>query len=220
MATINQPEIIQKTKKFVKNKLEGEGSGHDWQHVERTWKNAILIGKNEDIDMFVVELAALLHDIADWKFCDGDETVGPKIANDFLCKLNVAGKIADHVAQIIKDISYKGQKAKTTMQTKEGKVVQDADRLDAIGAIGVARVFAYSGHKNRKIFNPTVKPQVYKTAKEYKNNKSTAINHFYEKLLLLKDRMNTKTGKNIAEQRHIFMQNFLEQFHQEIEGTL
>ena len=220
MTIINKQEIIQKTKKFVKNKLEGEGSGHDWQHVERTWKNAILIGKSEDVDMFIVELAALLHDIADWKFCNGDETVGPKIATDFLLELNVPEKTADHVAQIIKDISYKGQETKTAMQTKEGKVVQDADRLDAIGAIGVARVFAYGGHKNREIYNPAVKPQVYKTAEEYKNNKSTAINHFYEKLLLLKDRMNTKTGKIIAEQRHLFMQNFLKQFYQEVEGKL
>jgi uncharacterized protein len=220
MTTINQQKIIQKNKDFVKNKLEGEGSGHDWQHVERTWKNAILIGKSEDVDMFVVELAALLHDIADWKFCDGDETVGPKIAKDFLCKLNVDQKTADHVAQIIKDISYKGQETKTAMQTKEGKVVQDADRLDAIGAIGVARVFAYGGHKNREIYNPAVKPQVYKTTEEYKNNKAPSINHFYEKLLLLKDRMNTKTGKIIADQRHMFMQNFLEQFYQEVEGKL
>ncbi|MBD3231948.1 HD domain-containing protein [Candidatus Dependentiae bacterium] len=215
-----QDKIIQKTKVFVKNKRKKEGSGHDWQHVLRVLKNAILIGENENIDMFIVQLAALLHDIADWKFHKGDENIGPQTAHKFLNELQIEISVINHVCQIIKNISFKGQNVKTEMQTKEGEVVQDADRLDAIGAIGIARTFAYGGFTKREIYNPEIKPQIHQTFEEYKNNQNPTINHFYEKLLLLKNRMNTKTGRQIAQERHLFMEKFLNQFYQEIEGKL
>lgn len=215
-----QDKIIQKTKVFVKNKHEKEGSGHDWQHVLRVLKNAILIGENENIDMFIVQLATLLHDIADWKFHKGDENIGPQTAHKFLNELQIEISVINHVCQIIKNISFKGQNVKTEMQTKEGEVVQDADRLDAIGAIGIARTFAYGGFTKREIYNPEIKPQIHQTFEEYKNNQNPTINHFYEKLLLLKNRMNTKTGRQIAQERHLFMEKFLNQFYQEIEGKL
>ena len=218
MNRTQQLAIIQKTTNFVKNKLQGEGSGHDGLHISRVLKNAILIGENEDVDMFIVQLASLLHDIADWKFCDGDEHLGPKIARDFLIEQQTDPKTIDHVCQIIKDISYKGQETKTPMKTKEGEVVQDADRLDALGAIGIARTFAYGGFKKREIYNPNIKPQNYKTFEAYKKNNNPSINHFCEKLLLLKDRMNTKTGKELAQKRHDFLETYLNQFFAEWEG--
>ena len=210
--------IIDQTKDYVREKLEGEGSGHDWWHVYRVWKNSIHIAKGEKVDLFVTELAALLHDIADWKFCDGDTSLGLKVVREWLEKLEVEENIIVSVCEIINDISFKGAGVDTTMKTKEGMVVQDADRLDAIGAIGVARVFAYGGHAAREIHNPNIKQQVHKTFEQYKNNKGTSINHFYEKLLLLKDLMNTEKAKEIACERDHFMRLYLEQFLDEWEG--
>ena len=215
---MDKDSIIDQTKDYVRGKLEGEGSGHDWWHVYRVWKNSIHIAKGEKLDLFVVELAALLHDIADWKFCDGDTSLGPKVAREWLEKLEVEENIIVSVCEIINDISFKGAGVNTTMKTKEGMVVQDADRLDAIGAIGVARVFAYGGHAAREIHNPNIKQQVHNTFEQYKNNKGTSINHFYEKLFLLKDLMNTKKAKEIACERDHFMRLYLEQFLDEWEG--
>lgn len=215
---MSNEEVIESTKKYVREKLGGEGSGHDWWHVYRVWKNAVHIGKEEKADMFVVELAALLHDIADYKFHNGDETIGPKTARAFLESLKVDEGIILHVCQIIETISFKGSEVSSKMQTKEGMVVQDADRLDAIGAIGIARTFAYGGHKGREMYSPEIRPEKHTSFEEYKNNKSPTINHFYEKLLLLKDLMNTKTAKKIAEERHKYMEEYLERFFQEWEG--
>lgn len=215
---MTQEEVIKNTADYVKNKLRGEGSGHDWWHVFRVWKNAINISKNEKADLFVVELAALLHDIADWKFNNGDEDIGPNMAMEWLEKNCVNENIIAHICDIIRNISFKGAGVENNIQTIEGMIVQDADRLDAIGAIGIARAFAYGGNKNREIYNPEIKPEFHKTFEEYKKNNSTSLNHFYEKLLLLKDLMNTKTGKLIAQERHGFMKNFLVEFLEEWEG--
>ena len=215
---MNKRKVVDKTAKYVESKLSGEGSGHDWWHVYRVWKNAIHIGKQEKADMFVVELAALLHDIADWKFTDGDETVGPRLARGWLENLGVGKKVVDHVCDIIATSSFKGAGVKSEMKTLEGKVMQDADRLDAIGAIGIGRTFAYGGHKGREMYNPNIKPEFHTSAEQYKNNITPTINHFYEKLLLLKDLMNTKTGKKIATARHRYMEGYLKQFFLEWEG--
>ena len=211
-------EIIQKTAAYIKEKLAGEGSGHDWWHIYRVWKNAQHIGKQEGADMFVVELAALLHDVADWKFNDGDEMLGSKVAKEWLLSLKVDNEIIDQVYDIIAATSFKGAGVKSEMKSTEGKVVQDSDRLDAIGAIGISRAFAYGGFKNREIHNPASQPAHHNTFKEYQSNQSTTINHFYEKLMLLKDLMNTKTGRKLAEQRHKYMEEFLEEFYLEWEG--
>ncbi len=214
----NKSFVLEETKKHVRSKLEGEGSGHDWWHVYRVWKNAVHVGKEEKVDLFVVQLAALLHDIADWKLHDGDESIGPKLAREWLEKLKVEEDVISHVCEIIKDVSFKGAGVKHKMKTKEGMVVWDADKLDAIGAMGITRVFAYGGHMDREIYNPDVKVIMHKSFEEYKNSKGSSINHFYEKLLLLKDLMNTKTAKKIAERRHKFMEEFLERFFKEWEG--
>lgn len=212
--------VINETVQYVKRTLEGEGSGHDWWHVYRVWKNAIHIGKSEDVDLFVIQLAALLHDIADYKFHDGDDSVGPKVAREWLESKNVDEEIISHVCEIIKSVSFKGSGVDSSVKTKEAMVVQDADRLDAIGAIGVARTFAYGGHKNREMYNPNTKPENHTSFEQYKNNKSPTINHFYEKLLLLKSLMNTQTAKEIAGQRHQFMEQFLDRFFKEWDGKL
>lgn len=214
----SQREIINHTAEHVKAKLSGEGSGHDWFHVERVWKNAIHIGRKEHADMFVVELGALLHDIADWKFAGGDDSAGPREARAWLEKSRVDEAVIAHVCQIIKDLSFKGAGVKTAMKTMEGMVVQDADRLDALGAIGIARAFAYGGHKGSELYNPDVKPEFHTSFEQYKNSRGNTINHFYEKLLLLKDLMNTETAKEIAEERHAFMEMFLKRFYEEWEG--
>lgn len=209
--------IVLKTKEFVKQKLYGEGSGHDWWHIERVYLNCLQI-LNETYDVLnkeIVELAALLHDIADWKFRDGDETVGPKVAREWLESQQVKEDVIDHVCQIIKNLSFKGAGTQTPMKSLEGKIVQDADRLDAIGAIGIARAFAYGGYKGQEIFNPSLEPKVHHTAEEYKSQNTTSVNHFFEKLLLLKDRMNTPAAKKMANDRHQYMVNFLERFFQE-----
>ncbi|MFK7058549.1 HD domain-containing protein [Flavobacterium oreochromis] len=213
-------EIIEKTIDFVKNQLEEAEGGHDWFHIERVYRNTKLIAKEEDCNETVVYLAALLHDIADSKFHNGDETIGPKIARNFLISQNVDNNIIEHVVKIIENISFKGGNFISNFHSKELAIVQDADRLDAIGAIGIARTFNYGGFKNRKLYDPAITPNLTMSKEEYKNTTSPTINHFYEKLLLLKDKMNTNTGKKIALQRHSFMEEFLRQFYNEWEGIL
>lgn len=213
-----EDQIISKTIDFVKDTLNGAEGGHDWFHIERVFKNAQLISKEEDVDFFVVSLGALLHDIADSKFYDGDETIGPKMAADFLENLQVDPTVINHVVKIIKNISFKGGNIDQKFRSPELDVVQDADRLDAIGAIGVARCFNYGGFKNRTLYDPEIAPNLKMSKEEYKSSTSPTINHFYEKLLLLKDRMNTKTGRKLAVGRHQFMERFLEQFYQEWKG--
>ena len=212
------PDLINKTILFVKEKLENAEGGHDWFHIERVYKNAILISKEEDCDITIVKLGALLHDIADSKFHGGDESVGPKIAREFLSSENVSEEIITHVINIIENISFKGGNFEKKFTSKELEIVQDADRLDAIGAIGIARTFNYGGFKNRQIFNPNIPPNLNMSKEEYKNSDAPTINHFYEKLLLLKDKMNTITGKKIAQERHRYMENFLSQFYSEWNG--
>lgn len=211
-------QIINKTIAFVKEKLTNAEGGHDWFHIERVYKNALLISKTEPVDTFVVALGALLHDIADSKFNNGDETIGPKMARQFLFELNTDSTIIEHVVNIIENISFKGGHEKQTFKSPELDVIQDADRLDAIGAIGIARCFNYGGFKNRPLYNPDIKPNLNMTKEEYKTSKGPTINHFYEKLLLLKDKMNTKTAKKIALQRHHYMESFLKQFYIEWNG--
>jgi uncharacterized protein len=214
-------EIVEKTKEFVKNKLEGEGSGHDWWHILRVYNNAVdIAGKEGGCDIFTIELAALLHDIADWKFHDGDLNKGAEISETFLSEFNISDEVIKHVSDIIKNISFKGAKVKNTITTKEGMIVQDADRLDAIGAIGIGRAFAYGGFMKREMYNPDIPYEIHNTFEEYKNKNGSTINHFYEKLLLLKDRMNTKTGREKAEKRHEFMLSYLEEFYSEWDGNL
>jgi len=207
--------IVEKTRDFVRITLENAEGGHDWWHIHRVWLNAHRIAENENADMLVVELAALLHDIADSKFHGGDEEIGPATAGKFLRELNIDESIIIHVQEIIRNISFKAGFDNKTFHSKELDIVQDADRLDAIGAIGVARAFSYGGFKGREIYNPEVAPNMSMTKEEYKNSASPSINHFYEKLLLLKDKMNTGTGKKMAEQRHLFMEMYLQQFFDE-----
>jgi len=213
-----QQEIIQKTSGFVRQTLEGAEGGHDWWHIYRVWKLTKKIAAEEGADLFVVELAALLHDIADPKFYDGDEEIGPKTAKEFLQKQAVDAVIIDHVDKIIRNISFKNSFQNAGFRSKELDVVQDADRLDAIGAIGIARAFNYGGFKNRPLYDPQILPNQSLTKEEYKNSVSPTINHFYEKLLLLKDLMNTATGKKMAEERHRFMEIYLDKFYLEWEG--
>lgn len=209
--------IIEKTIEFVKKTLQGAEAGHDWSHIERVYKNAIQIAQgSNDINILVVELGALLHDIADSKFHNGDESIGPKIAREFLELHQVDENVIREVVNIIENISFKNTKDKTKKYTsKELQIVQDADRLDAIGAIGIARAFNYGGFKNRELYNPQIQPNLNMSKEEYKNAKAPTINHFYEKLLLLKDKMNTPKGRELAEERHRFMEVFLEQFYKE-----
>lgn len=210
--------LISDTIAFVKKELENAEGGHDWFHIERVYKNAALIANGENCDILIVQLGALLHDIADSKFHDGDETIGPKKAKLFLESKHVPENTIEHVINIIENISFKGGHETKKFSSLELDIVQDADRLDAIGAIGIARTFNYGGFKNRAIYNPEIKPNLNMSKEEYKNSDAPTINHFYEKLLLLKDRMNTKTGKEIAAQRHEFMEQFLTQFYAEWNG--
>jgi uncharacterized protein len=210
--------LIDNTILFVKQQLENAEGGHDWFHIERVYKNALLIAEGEDCDLIVVKLGALLHDIADSKFHGGDETVGPKTARNFLESQNVKEDIILHVITIIENISFKGGNFEKKFNSKELEIVQDADRLDAIGAIGIARTFNYGGFKNRPLYNPNIQPNMSMNKEEYKNSESPTLNHFYEKLLLLKDKMNTETGKEIAQKRHDFMVTFLSQFYAEWDG--
>ena len=213
-------KIIENTILFVQQTLKNAEGGHDWFHIERVYKNAQLIANGENADDFVVTLGALLHDIADSKFHDGDESVGPKVATEFLETQDVSVEVIDHVVAIIKNISFKGGKEAQSFKSLELDIVQDADRLDALGAIGIARTFNYGGFKGRALFDPAIEPDLNMTKEEYKASTAPTINHFYEKLLLLKDRMNTKTGKEIAEQRHLYMEQFLVQFYNEWNGKL
>ncbi len=216
--TLERKQIIKNTEIFVKKKLENIESGHDWFHILRVWNNAKLIARGEKVDMFIVELSALLHDIADSKFNDGDETIGLKIAREFLQKQGVKESEIIHIEKIIYNVSFKGGNFKQNFISPEFNIVQDADRLDAMGAIGIARCFNYGGFKNRTIYDPTIKPKLNQTKEEYKKSQAPTINHFYEKLLVLKYRMNTNTGKKLAEKRHKYMEDFLEQFFDEWKG--
>jgi uncharacterized protein len=215
---MNHSDIINKTILFVKEKLENAEGGHDWFHIERVYKNALSIADGEDCDANVVKLGALLHDIADSKFHYGDETIGPKIAREFLERENVDQTTIQHVINIIENISFKGGNTQKTFSSIELDIAQDADRLDAIGAIGIARAFNYGGFKNRSLHNPTIAPKFNMSKEEYKDSQAPTINHFYEKLLLLKDKMNTETGKQIAQERHRYMEGFLSQFYAEWDG--
>ena len=215
---MNTTNLIDKTIRFVKETLAQAEGGHDWFHIERVYKNALLIAASENCDLEIVQLSALLHDIADSKFHDGDETIGPKTARTFLESENVVATTIDHVIAIIENISFKGGKVARKFSSIELDIVQDADRLDAIGAIGIARTFNFGGFKNRALYNPDIAPNLSMTKEEYKKNEAPTINHFYEKLLLLKDKMNTETGKQIAQERHRYMEDFLEQFYAEWEG--
>ena len=213
-------KIIQDTIAFVKKTLEGAEGGHDWFHIERVYKNSLLIAKEENVDLLIVSLGALLHDIADAKFHNGDESIGPKVASDFLISMNVSAQIIEHVVAIINNISYKSslELKADKFSSLELQVVQDADRLDAIGAIGIARAFNYGGFKNRSLYNPDILPNLEITKEEYKKSTAPTINHFYEKLLLLKDKMNTRSGKKLAKKRHLFMVKYLNQFYSEWNG--
>ena len=207
--------IVNKTRDFVRKTLENAEGGHDWWHIHRVWLNAHRIAENEDADMLVVELAALLHDIADSKFHGGNEEIGPQTAGKFLRELNAEEHVITHVQQIIRNISFKAGFDQKTFHSKELEIVQDADRLDAMGAIGIARAFSYGGFKGREIYNPEIAPNLAMSKQEYKNSAAPSINHFYEKLLLLKDKMNTETGKKLATRRHHFMEMYLQQFFDE-----
>ncbi len=214
--------LISKISDEVKNRLSGEGSGHDWWHIYRVWKMAKYIGKRENADMLIVELATLLHDIADWKFHGGDETVGPRLAAEILAQNGISPDSIASIVKIIEEVSFKGAGIKTEPSTLEGKIVQDADRLDAIGAIGIARAFATGAKFDEVFHDPSIPAQIYASPAEYIASKGkkgrTVVNHFYEKLLLLRDLMNTQTGKKVAEERHRFMEEYLNRFFEEWEG--
>src|SRR5690606_4372136 len=210
--------VIDLTIAFVQDRLKFAQPGHDWWHIQSVWNNTKLILQTEKADPLVCELAALLHDIADSKFHNGDETIGPRVAGEFLESIGVNQEVIEHVKQIILNMSFKASLGDVNFHSKELEIVQDADRLDAIGAIGIARAFNFGGHKNREMYNPDIKPRTNLTKEEYKNSSVPTINHFYEKLLLLKDKMNTQTAKRIAEKRHKFMEDFLQQFYDEWNG--
>ncbi len=215
-----QKNCLQATEKFVKTTLQDAEGGHDWWHVYRVWSLAKHIAETENVDCFIVELGALLHDIADSKFHSGDESIGSKKASAFLETLDIEADVIVHIEKIITNISFKGGNEKQAFHSPELDVIQDADRLDAIGAIGIARTFNYGGFKNRAIYDPNIPPNLKMSKEEYKKSSAPTINHFYEKLLLLKDRMNTKTAKKMALHRHAFMEGFLNEFYKEWDGEL
>ena len=210
---MNKKLMIEKTKEFVKEKLYGEGSGHDWFHIERVYNLSRYLAEKENADSFIVEMAALLHDIDDWKFSSNNDN--PTNTEVFLKKIQVNEEDLIKIIKIINTISFKGGVVDSSQETIEGKVVQDADRLDAIGAIGIARTFAYGGNKNRVIYDPNIKPMNFTSLEDVKSENNHTINHFYEKLLKLKDLMNTKSAKEIAEKRHKYMEEFLNEFYSE-----
>lgn len=214
---MNNTEIIQKTELFIESQFRSEGSGHDWFHIDRVRKMALRIGEQEGCDLFVVEMAALLHDLDDWKLNEVESQNGGK-TKKWLDNIELEAEVARTILSITEEVSFKGAGIETPVQSMEAAVVQDADRLDAIGAIGIARTFAYGGHKSRLIYDPSISPVMHDDFQEYKNSTAPTINHFYEKLLLLKDRMNTKTAKVVAEQRHQFMTDYLTQFYDEWEA--
>jgi uncharacterized protein len=216
---MNKTLIIKKTEAFVRKRMAGETTGHDWWHTKRVCQMALRIAKTErGADLFVVQLAALLHDVADWKFNQGNIKAGVKLAKDWLEKLKVDDEIISHVCEIISEVSFKGANVISKIKTKEGMIVQDADRLDALGAIGIARCFATGAKLGREIYSPKIRPKLHQTFSQYKKAKSNSINHFYEKLFLLKERMHTKTAKKIAQKRERLMKLFLERFFEEWEG--
>jgi uncharacterized protein len=220
---LQKAAILKQAHAFVKQELGKEVTGHDYWHSWRVWKNAVFIGKQEKADLFVVQLAALLHDVGDWKIHGGDETVAEKKIRAFLSSTAVDQETSNHVIEIINTLAFKGKNTASAMRTIEGKIVQDADRLEAIGAIGISRVFATGAKFNNLIYDPTIKPLVHRTKEEYKKQytgeaPTTSINHFYEKLLLVKDLMNTKTAKRIATKRHKYMEQFLAEFYAEWNG--
>ena len=212
-------DLINNTILFVKKQLENAEGGHDWFHIERVYRNALLIAQEEKCDLQIVQLGALLHDIADSKFHNGDESIGPKIAREFLESQQLDSEKISNVIAIIENISFKGGNFEKKFSSIELDIVQDADRLDAIGAIGIARAFNYGGFKNRALYNPKIAPKLDMSTEEYKKSQAPTLNHFYEKLLLLKDKMNTTTAKKIAEERHRFMESFLAQFYAEWDGV-
>jgi len=213
-------KIVKSVKNYVKASLPGDPTGHDWRHAWRVCRTAKAIANKEGGNLFIIEMAALLHDIADWKFSKGDEKAGSKKARNLLKKLGADEEMIERVGEIIDNVSFKGAGVKNGITTKEGMIVQDADRLDVIGAIGIARVLAYGGSVGREIYDPDVKPKLHKNFEDYKKNKSSSINHFYEKVLLLKDRLNTKTARKIAVKRHKFLEKYLEQFLKEWGGKV
>jgi uncharacterized protein len=214
----DEQNIILDTINFVKISLSDAEGGHDWWHIYRVWNTAKHLAQHEEVDLFVVELGALLHDIADSKFHGGDEEIGPRKAREFLQTLQVEETVITHIENIITHISFKGGKLPQQFKSPELDVIQDADRLDALGAVGIARTFNYGGHKGRSIYDPDIRPNLNLSKEEYKNSDAPTLNHFYEKLLLLKDRMNTQTGRKMAEERHAFMVAYLDQFYKEWEG--
>lgn len=216
---MERQEIIQSTAAFVAGEFASEGSGHDWFHIDRVRRMALRIGKTEGGDLFIIEMAALLHDLDDYKIT-GLESHAPARAKSWLSSQNVEDDLASLILQVIEEVSYKGSEIETPVSTVESAVVQDADRLDAIGAIGIARTFAYGGHKNRLIYDPEIVPEMHDDFHSYKNSTAPTINHFYEKLLLLKDRMNTNSAKLMAAQRHQFMENYLQHFFDEWEAQV
>jgi len=218
MLNLKQQKIINDIVLYVQGLFSDEGSGHDWWHIARVWNTSKKIGEILDADQYIVQLAALLHDIADWKFHDGDLSAGPNKAKELLTSMEVEDDVINHVCEIIENISFKGAGEENGIRTIEGKIVQDADRLDAIGAIGVARAFAYGGSRDRLLYDPDIDPEPHDDFEEYKSNTSPTINHFYEKLLLLKELMNTDEGKRIAEERHRYLEDFLNQFYREWDG--
>lgn len=218
---MNKQEIIRKTESFVQDTLQGSEAGHDWSHIERVVRNARTIAASEKADPFVIELAALLHDIADSKFHSGNEELGPERSERFLKGLDLPAELVNHVVNIVRNVSFKNEldpSKEDSFDSIELQVLKDADRLDAIGAVGVARAFHYGGYKNRALYDPSINPVEKQSKEQYKNSKAPTINHFYEKLLLLKGKMNTQTGRKMAEERHAFMESFLDNFYREWEG--
>ena len=218
--TSQQQSVIDSTAEHMRATFGGEGTGHDWWHMYRVWRLAQTIAAGEaGVDHYVVELGALLHDIADWKFHDGDETVGPRAAREWLTSLDVEETIILHIEDIIRTVSFKGAHVPSDMKTVEGQIVHDADKLDALGAIGIARAFAYGGAHDRGLYDPHEKPELHVDFETYKQNKGSTISHFHEKLLLLKDRMYTQTAKDLAAERHAYLETFLDEFHAEWNGA-
>lgn len=212
--------VLDQTRAFVRDRCDGESSGHDWWHIHRVCRTAVAIGREEGVDLSVVELAALLHDVADWKFHDGDEDIGPRTAASWLRSLGIDDATVEHVSEIVRDISFKGAGVPTPMRTREGEVVQDADRLDGLGAIGIARAFAFGGFRGQPLHDPSAEPFLAASAEDYKAHRGSTINHFSERILLHADRMNTATGRRMARDRHEFMERFLERFHAEWDGQV
>lgn len=210
--------LIREVESYIKTRFQSEGTGHDWWHIHRVRNNAIHIAKAENADVAKTELGALLHDIADHKFHDHDLEAGPNATMHLLNELGASIDLQKTMAQLVREISFKGAKVETPVSSLEAACVQDADRLDAIGAIGVARAFAYGGAHDRLLHHPDSKPELHDDFLAYAKSEGPTTAHFYEKLLLLKDRMQTETGKRLAEARHHYMEGFLQQFYDEWEG--